>query len=185
MLNTFKQTKKCIKADLEKINGKFGIVKLIKTILFEPGFKYIFWMRLTQYFWLKCRGVRFPLFVICRFILKHYSYKFNYDISYRADIAPGFSISHHGYIIIHKATKIGKDCWIRPGLCIGKKDINDDSAGAVIGDYCEIGVGVGIFGSPVIGDNVKIGANSIITKDVPSSCVVAGIPAKIIKRFDD
>lgn len=183
MLTTFKDTKKCIKCDLEKINGKFSFGKMIKTILMEPGFKYIFWMRLTQYFWVK-KGIVTPLFLICRFILKHYSYKFNYDISYRADIAEGFSISHHGYIIIRNGTKIGKNCWIRPGLCIGKKSIVDESEGATIGDNCRIGVGVGIFGDPVIGDNVSIGANSVVTKNIPSNCVVAGAPAKIIRYLE-
>ena len=36
-----------------------------------------------------------------------------------------------------------------------------------------------------IGNNVKIGANAVVTKDIPDNCIVAGIPAKIIKRFDN
>lgn len=119
MITSFKTAKQYIKADYEKINGKISFRGVITSLMFEPGFKYIFWMRLTQFFWNK-KGICFPLFIVCRFILKHYSYKFNYDISYRADIAPGFSISHHGVLIIRAATKIGKNCWVRPGTCIGK-----------------------------------------------------------------
>lgn len=181
MLTTFKETKDCIKSDFEIINGKINFRKLMMSLLFEPGFKYIFWMRLTQYFWLNMKSLRFPLFVISRAILKHYAYKFEFDISYRADIGPGFSISHFGYIIIRSATKIGKNCWVRPGLCIGKKSVEDDSEGAVIGDNVQIGVGANIFGNVKIGNNVSIGAHSIVLKDVPSNCVVAGAPAKIIK----
>ena len=126
MITTFNEAKRYIKRDFEKINGKATFFKVLSSLFFEPGFKYIFWMRLTQYFWVKQKSIRFPLFVICRFILKHFSYKFSFDISYQADIAEGFSISHHGYIIIRAAAKIGKDCWVRPGLCIGKKDIVDN-----------------------------------------------------------
>lgn len=184
MINTFKEARQYIKLDLEKINGKFSVSKMIKTLMFEPGYKYIFWMRLTQCFWRK-RGLYLILFVICRFILKHYSYKFGFDISYRADIGSGFSISHHGYIIIRAAAKIGKNCWVRPGLCIGKKSVEDDSYGAIIGDNVQIGVGVGIFGNVKIGNNVSIGANSVIVKDVPDNSVIAGVPGKIISKKED
>ena len=54
----------------------------------------------------------------------------------------------------------------------------------MIGDNCVIGVGACIFGTPVIGDNVTIGANSVVTKDVPSNCIVAGVPAKVIEHCD-
>ena len=72
----------------------------------------------------------------------------------------------------------------KPGLCIGKKNIDERSDGAVIGDNCVIGVGACIFGTPVIGDNVTIGANSVVTKDVPSNCIVAGVPARVIGHCD-
>ena len=39
-----------------------------------------------------------------------------------------------------------------------------------------------MLGDIVIGDNVKIGANSVVLKDVPDNCTVVGVPAKIIKR---
>lgn len=183
MITSFKTAKQYIKADYEKINGKISFRGVITSLMFEPGFKYIFWMRLTQFFWNK-KGICFPFFIVCRFILKHYSYKFNYDISYRADIAPGFSISHHGVLIIRAATKIGKNCWVRPGTCIGKKSVEDNAdGGAVIGDNVQIGFGVCIFGNVNIGDNVSIGGNSVVTRDIPSNCVAVGAPAKVIKTI--
>jgi serine O-acetyltransferase len=182
MITSFRMAKQYIKADYEKINGTISFRGVITSLMFEPGFKYIFWMRLTQCYWIK-KGVYLPLFIICRFILKHYSYKFNYDVSYRAEIAPGFSISHHGVLIIRAANKIGKNCWVRPGTCIGKKSVEDNGDGAVIGDNVQIGFGVCIFGNVHIGDNVSIGGNSVVVKDIPSNCVAAGAPAKIIKRL--
>lgn len=66
MINSFKMVREYIKVDLEKINGDFSILKLIKTLMFEPGFKYIFWMRLTQFYWNKGK-LYLPLFAFCRF----------------------------------------------------------------------------------------------------------------------
>ena len=52
-----------------------------------------------------------------------------------------------------------------------------------IGDYVWIGDKVTVLAGVRIGNNVVVGANSVVTKDVPDNCVVAGIPAKVIKRF--
>ena len=53
-----------------------------------------------------------------------------------------------------------------------------------LGDYCKIGPGVtlGNIGNPVVGNHVKVGANSVVLNDVPYNVTVAGIPAKIVKE---
>ena len=50
-----------------------------------------------------------------------------------------------------------------------------------MGDNCYFGLGVKILGSVKIGNNVTIGANAVVTKDIPDNAVVGGVPAKIIK----
>ena len=50
-----------------------------------------------------------------------------------------------------------------------------------IGDNCLINTGVTIIGPITIGNNVTIGAGSVVTKDIPDNAVVAGVPAKIIR----
>ena len=128
---TFKDLKSFIKRDYEIINGRLTMRGLIMSLLFEPGFKYIFWMRITRFFWLK-KGLFFIPFAACRFILKHYAYKYTFDVSYRALIGPGLSIAHHGYIVIWGAAVIGKNCHLRPGVVIGK-DLKSEEP-AVLGD---------------------------------------------------
>ena len=49
-----------------------------------------------------------------------------------------------------------------------------------IGDNCVLGPGSKILGSVTLGDNVFVGANAVVTHDIPSNSVVAGIPAKVI-----
>lgn len=56
--------------------------------------------------------------------------------------------------------------------------------GSVIGDNCYIGPGVKIVKPVKIRNNVVIGANAVVNKDIPDDCMVAGMPAKIIKKYN-
>lgn len=178
-VRTWKNLIGFIKRDFERINGKITFRKFMTSLLFEPSFKYIFWMRIARYFWLKHGLVRIP-FVLCRFILKHFAYKYTFDVSYRAKIGPGLSIAHHGYIVVRAAAVIGGNCSLRPGVVIGKKLTNDVNA-AILGNNVDIGVGAKILGDVHVGNNVTIGANAVVTKDIPDNAIVAGIPAKILR----
>jgi serine O-acetyltransferase len=56
-----------------------------------------------------------------------------------------------------------------------------------IGDYVAFGPGAKAFGKIIIGDNVFVASNSVVTKDVNPNCIVGGVPAKLIKetRIED
>lgn len=68
-----------------------------------------------------------------------------------------------------------------PGVVFGNKTEKEDNNPVTVGDNCYFGLGVKILGSVKIGNNVTIGANAVVTKDIPDNAVVGGIPAKIIK----
>jgi serine O-acetyltransferase len=76
---------------------------------------------------------------------------------------------------------MGRNCKVYQQVTIG---FNHDLKAPVIGDNVEVCCGAKVIGGITIGDNVLIGANSVVVKDVPSNCVVAGVPARIIKRLD-
>ena len=59
--------------------------------------------------------------------------------------------------------------------------ISDDSP-VIDGDNCYLGIGCKLFGSVRIGNNVTVGANAVVTKDIPDNAVVGGVPAKVIKK---
>ena len=86
----------------------------------------------------------------------------------------GLRIHHYGCIVVNSYTKIGENCTLRQGVTIGNKNTEDDCP--IIGDNCDIGAGANH-----IGNNVTIGANAVVVKDIPDNCIVGGIPAKIIK----
>ena len=52
----------------------------------------------------------------------------------------------------------------------------------MLGDRVQVGVGARVLGGITIGDGAIIGANAVVVKDVPPNCVVAGVPARIIRR---
>ena len=82
-------------------------------------------------------------------------------------------------MIIHSRVVIGKNCCIGANVTIGGKSRWYEVP--VIGDNVHISAGAKVLGPIRIGNNVTIGANAVVVKDVPDNCVVAGIPAKIIK----
>lgn len=115
------------------------------------------------------------------FIYKRMCYNLKIDIKPN-NIGPGFRIMHLGSLIrIKRNCKIGNNCTILPGVVIGNKHLEDDNSWVYIGDNCYIGLGAKIFGPITIGNNVTIGANAVVTHDIPDNAIVGGIPAKIIR----
>lgn len=82
-------------------------------------------------------------------------------------------------VVIHGRAVIGNECIIGQGITIGgkSKSINVPR----IGDNVYLSAGSRILGDITIGNNSIVGANSVVVKDVPPNCIVAGIPAKILK----
>ena len=84
---------------------------------------------------------------------------------------------HYGTIVVNPKCRIGANCNINACVNIGM-------GGSVIGDNCYISPGVKIVKPVRIGNNVVIGANAVVNKDIPDDCMVAGIPAKVIKKYN-
>lgn len=95
------------------------------------------------------------------------------------NVGNGLVIQHGHSTIIH-AESIGERCQIWQNVTIGKKLSGGKKPR--IGSDVKIYAGAVVLGDISIGDNVQIGANSVVIKDVPANCVVAGNPARIIRR---
>lgn len=121
------------------------------------------------------------LFLYHWFKYKRLGFKLRITI-YPNTIGAGLRIYHVGdFIHVGPNVKIGKNCTISPGVVFGNKYEKIDNLPIIVGDNCYFGLGAKVFGSVNIGNNVIIGANAVITKDIPDNAVVGGIPAKIIK----
>lgn len=96
----------------------------------------------------------------------------------------GGLMCYHPYATVINAVSIGKNFQFRNSLTIGNKG-NDNKRLPIIGNNVTVGANVVIIGDITIGNNVVIGAGSVVVKDVPSDCVIAGNPAKIIRKLED
>lgn len=118
-----------------------------------------------------------PLYCYHKMRLRNLGLKLGFSISENI-FGPGLSIAHYGTIVVNPNVRIGQNCRIHTGVNIGaNKDAMDVPT---IGDHCYIGPGAKIFGKITIGNNVKIGANAVVTKDAPDNAVLVGIPARNI-----
>lgn len=93
-------------------------------------------------------------------------------------IGPGLYILH-GWATSIAAKKIGKNFWVFQHVTIGYVNANDKPT---IGDNVTVYAGAKVLGNIRIGDNCVIGANAVVTKDVPDNCTVVGVPAYIVRR---
>jgi serine O-acetyltransferase len=95
-----------------------------------------------------------------------------------ADFGPGLVLVHTFGTVINSDVKAGSNIIIEHGVTLGA----EKKASPVLGDNVFIGAGAKIIGGIRIGNNVKIGANAVVTKDVPDDVTAVGIPAEILKR---
>jgi serine O-acetyltransferase len=105
---------------------------------------------------------------------------FGIEISPKCAIGPGIFFPHTSGTVIG-ASKIGKDATIFQGVTLGARqiDMNYDLAlRPELGDCVVVGAGAKVLGGIALGDNVKVGANSVLLRSVPANATVAGIPAR-------
>lgn len=178
MINSKKELEYFLKEDLKRYNNKKPNLK--DWFLHNEAwyiFYYIKHLRYIEYYKNKNKLLLLWHF----FIYKHLSFKLHITI-YPETIGPGFRIYHIGdFTHIGQNVKIGKNCTIQPGVVFGNKNETPDNQKVQVGDNCYIGLGVKILGPVTIGNNVTIGANAVVTKDIPDNAIVGGVPAKIIR----
>lgn len=101
---------------------------------------------------------------------------FNCSIPPTAVLEGGVNIAHGIGIVIHQNSVIGSGTKIYQNVTIGSGN------GPRIGQNCILGYGCCILGDIAIGNNVKVGANTVVLYDVPDDCTVVGVHAKIIYK---
>jgi serine O-acetyltransferase len=175
-----------IKADVERyrVTGNYqgGISNLIKMWLVHEPLWYILVWRTGSYFKQTCtipiiRQTGLIIFYMLHRILSNI---LNIQIPLNAKVGKGLYIPHYGMMVIHPNVIIGEHCNIGHGSTIGIAGRGEKKGTPVIGNYVYIAPGAKVVGKIKIGNNVMIGANAVVTKDIPNNAVVAGVPAKII-----
>lgn len=188
---TFAELRELWRVDLYRHTGETSWRHLLVHVLFSDGgerfsdgVKYMFYFRLCRY--LKTqrpRVVFWPLYRIAKRIFTHYKYKFGCSIPLWTSIGRGFYIGHIRDIVINDAAVIGENCNIGQGVTIGQANRGRRKGTPVIGRNVYVGPGAKIVGAVRVGDHAAIGANCVVSDDVPDYAVVVGIPGRVIS-FD-
>lgn len=94
-------------------------------------------------------------------------------------VGPGLCLVHGGPVFINKRARVGRNAVIHPMVVIGQG--RSEAEVPIIGNNVHIGPGAKIIGQVVVGDNVVIAANAVVTRSFPEgNCTIGGIPAKKI-----
>jgi serine O-acetyltransferase len=177
--SSFKKCRSFIASDIYRIYGHFNFFLFLKELVWGIGTRFTIWMRLGGY--AKQKGFLFsPLYVIAKLFHRHYMFKFGIDVPVTTQIGSGLYIGHFGTIVVSSLATIGKNCNLSHGVTIGAVFRGPRSGAPVVGDNVYFGPGSKVIGKVVIGNNVAIGANCVVTRDVPDNAVVVGIPGKVI-----
>ncbi|MGB9688650.1 serine O-acetyltransferase [Thermogutta sp.] len=175
----FSEWKYLICSDLYRITGQINWMILVRHVLFGESYKYIFWMRTCAY--TKSHAIfRYVIYPFAKLYLRRLRYKLGISIPPETQIGSGFYIGHFGGIVVNERCIIGKNCNLSHGVTLGQVNRGPRKGCPIIGDNVYIGPGAKIIGAVRVGNNVAIGANCVVTKDVPDNAVVVGVPGKII-----
>lgn len=107
------------------------------------------------------------------------------EIHPKAIIGRGFFIDHGMGVVIGETAIIGDFVTLFQGVTLGGTGKDRGKRHPTLGNHVVIGAGAKVLGNITIGDFVKIGANSVVLRSVPSNSTVIGIPGRIIKTISD
>jgi serine O-acetyltransferase len=177
---TFADTRALIASDLYRYAGRMGFWTYCRYAAAYPGFNFSVWLRLAA--WTRSGRAARLLSPFIALVKRHYSLKYDIWIPRLAEIGPGLHIAHLGGIVVHGDCTIGRDCNISHGVTLALANRGPRAGVPVIGDRVYIGPGAKLVGAITVGSDVAIGANAVVTHDLPDGAVAAGVPAKIISH---
>lgn len=162
-------------------NNLKTLISILKLELYEnymwKSRLIIFLFRVSNYLAYKPKVtwfLSFPIFVIYIFIVE---WVLGVEIPIKTRIGKGFKIYHGVGLVINGYTIIGENFTVRQSVTIGNKALADgaNSGAPIIGNNVELGASVCLIGEIKIGDNVKVGAGTVVTKDIDANKVVVGM----------
>ena len=155
----------------------------LSVILTYPGVKAVLFHQIAHFF----SVAKFNL--IARVISQFSRFLTGIEIHPAAKIGKNFFIDHGVGVVIGETSEIGDNVTIYHMVTLGgiSPSINSDNQRQAkrhptLKDNVVIGSGAQVLGPITVGENAKVGANAVVTKDVPANAVMVGIPAKNVNK---
>lgn len=169
-----------VSSDFQKYKKYGG--NFVSILFFTQGFWAVFQYRIANFVYRRVTliGIRQFLLFLCLLWQKIIEIATGISIPASAKIGHSFYIGHFGGITINANAILGSNCNISQGVTIGVSGLDEKRGVPKIGNNVYLGANSVIAGKIHIGDDVLVGACSLVVKDVASSSVVSGVPADVI-----
>ncbi|NQS75378.1 MAG: serine O-acetyltransferase [Peptococcaceae bacterium] len=148
----------------------------LEVVLCYPGFHAILMHRLAHSFY------RRRWFVIARLISHISRLLTGIEIHPGAKIGEGLFIDHGSGVVIGETAELGDNVTIYQGVTLGGTGKEKGKRHPTIGNNVVVSAGAKVLGAFTVGDNSKIGAGSVVLKEVPPDSTVVGVPGKVVAR---
>lgn len=148
----------------------------LEVFLLYPFIHALIWYRIAHFFYKK------KCFFIARFISQAARALTGIEIHPGAQIGKGLFIDHGMGVVIGETAEVGDNVTLYHGVTLGGTGKDTGKRHPTVGNNVFIGSGAKLLGPIVVGDNVKIGANAVVLKDVPSNCTAVGVPTRTIYK---
>ena len=166
-----------LREDVRCVFGRDPAARSVREVLTTyPGVHALIAHRVAHRLWR--RGWRYP----ARLLAYLARLATNVDIHPGARIGRRFFIDHGAGVVIGETAEIGDDVTLYHGVTLGGTTWNAGKRHPTLGNDVIVGAGAKILGAITIGSRVRVGANSVVVKDVPADRTVVGIPARVVQR---
>jgi len=151
----------------------------LEVLLTYPGLHAVWAHRVTHHLW------HWRLKLLARVLAQLTRWLTGIEIHPGATIGNRFFIDHGMGVVIGETAEIGDDCTLYHGVTLGGTSWERAKRHPTLGKNVVVGAGAKILGPITIGDNARVGSNSVVVKDVPAGATVVGIPARMVIAKDD
>lgn len=98
-----------------------------------------------------------------------------------ARIGSGVFIDHGMGVVIGETSEVGDGCTIYQGVTLGGTSLSHGKRHPTLGRNVVVGVGAAVLGAVTVGDGARIGAGSVVIKDVPENATIVGVPGRVVE----
>ena len=148
----------------------------LEVLLCYPGVHAVLWHRLSHWLW------RHDLRLLGRFSSHISRWLTGIEIHPAAKIGRRLVIDHGMGVVIGETAEVGDDCYFYHQVTLGVARTASGKRHPTVGNNVIIGAGAKVLGPISVGDNARVGANSVVLDDVPPDVTVVGIPARSVER---
>jgi serine O-acetyltransferase len=148
----------------------------LEIVLLYSGLHALWWYRVHHWLW------KHHWLFLARALSQFARWLTGVEIHPGATIGRRFFIDHGMGVVIGETAEVGDDVTLYQGVTLGGTTLNPGKRHPTLGNGVVVGGGAKILGNIRIGDNCRIGAGSVVLRDVPADSTVVGVPGHIIFR---